>query len=311
MRAGAILEAAAFRLRRRWRVALLLALAFAGPGALFTAAAGVRFNAVVLDIFPSLGGGLVADVPLLTASQVERLGGAFLAYLAATLVAGVLGSVGAVAFSVAVLDREQRWGEALGAAVRVALGRTVSVLAFMLVTSAVVVGLLLAGLLAMTSAITSFSSGPISRGGPGVFLALVVGVATVVAMACLTMRWAPAYPVMAMEGAGWRGALRRSWQLSAGNAWRVAFVVILGALLTALGAAVISQLLAVVLVDLLAGAVGLDAAVAETLVAAIGSVLLAPLSPALLAVLYLDLRARHDLSVGTRPPDSAGMEPRV
>ncbi len=308
---GAILEAASVRLRRHWRVALLLALAFAGPGALFTAAAGVRFNSVVLDVFPGLSEGLVADVPLLTTSQVERLGGAFLAYLAAALVAGVLGSVGAVALTVAVLDRERPWGEALGASVRVALGRTASVLAFMLVTSAIVVGLLVAGLLVMTSAVTVLSSGPISRGGPGVFLALVVGVATAVALAWLTMRWAPAYPVMAMEGAGWRVALRRSWQLSAGNTWRIAFVVILGALLTALGAAVISQLLAVVVVDLLAGAVGLDAAVAETFVAAIGSVLLAPLSPALLAVLYLDLRARHDLRVGTHPPNGTGMEPRV
>ncbi len=308
MRVGAILETALARLRRRWQAVLLLALAFAGPAALFTATAGIRFNEVVLDIFPGLSQGIISDTPLLTASQLERLGGAFLEYVVAALVAGVLGSLGAVALAFTVLDRERPPGQAVGAAVRTALRRAPSVLVFMLVTSAIIIGLLLVGLMAMASAMAVLSPGPISRGGPGVFAALVVGVALVVALAWLTMRWAPAYPVMAIEGAGWRVALRRSWQLSQGNAWRIAFVVILGALLTALGAAVISQLLAILVVDLLADAVGFDAMVAESLVAALGSVLLAPLSPAMLAVLYVDLRARHELLSGANPPGAAGTE---
>lgn len=308
MRVGTILETALARLRRRWRVVLLLALAFAGPAALFTATAGIRFNEVALDVFPGLSEGITSDAPLLTASQLERLGGAFLQYAVATLLAGVLGSLGAVALAFAVLDRERPPSQAIGAAVRTALRRALSVLTFMLITSAVIIGLLLVGLMAMGSAIAILSSGPISRGGPGVFVALVVGVALVVTVAWLTMRWAPAYPVMAMEDAGWRVALRRSWQLSAGNAWRIGFVVILGALLTALGAAVVSQFLAILVVDLLAGAMGFDAMVAESLVAALGSVLLAPLLPALLAVLYVDLRARHELLNGAHAQGPANAE---
>jgi hypothetical protein len=304
MRVGTILETALQGLRRRWRTVLLLALAFAGPAALFTSAAGIRFNEVALDVFPGISEGIIDDTPMLTAAQLDRLGGAFLGFVLATLVAGLLGSVGAVSFTYAVLSQDQPWGQALGAALRVALRRTPSVIAFMLVTSAVIVALLLAGALAMTSAVTLLSSGPIARGGPGVFLALVVGVTVVVGLAYLTMRWAPAYPVMAMEGAGWRVALRRSWQLSAGNIWRITSVVILGALLTALGAAIITQLVSIVIVDLLAVAAGIDTMVAESLVIAAVTVLLAPVSPALLAVLYLDLRARHaPATVGHQPDD--------
>ena len=196
---------------------LLLALAFAGPAALFTSAAGIRFNEVALDVFPGISEGIIDDTPLLTAAQLERLGGAFLGFLLATLVAGLLGSVGAVSIAYAVLGPGQPWSQALGAALRVALRRAPSVIAFMLVTSAVIVALLLAGALAMTSAVTLLSSGPIARGGPGVFVALVVGVTLVVALAYLTMRWALAYPVMAIEGAGWRVALRRSWRAQRGQ----------------------------------------------------------------------------------------------
>ena len=304
MRVGTILETAFAILRGRWRTVVLLALAFAGPAALFTAAAGIRFNEVALDVFPGISEGIIDDTPMLTATQLERLGGAFLGFLLATLVAGLLGSVGAVSFTYAVLGEGQPWGQALGAALRVALRRTPSVIAFILVTSAAIVALLLAGSLVMASAVTLLSSGPIARGGPGVFVALVVGVTVAVALAYLTMRWAPAYPVMAMEGAGWRVALRRSWQLSTGNTWRIAAVVILGAILTALGAAVITQLLSIVFVDLLAGAAGIDTMVAESLVIAAVTVLLAPVSPALLAVLYVDLRARHaPVSASHQPGD--------
>jgi len=302
MRVGTILETALHTLRRRWRTVLLLALAFAGSAALFTSAAGIRFNEVVLDVFPGISEGIIDDTPMLTAAQLERLGGAFLGFLLATLVAGLLGSVGAVSFTYAVLGQDQPWGQALGAALRVALRRTPSVIAFVLVTSAVIVAILLAGTLAITSAITLLPSGPIARGGPGVFVALVVGVSVVVALAYLTMRWAPAYPVMAMEGAGWRVALRRSWQLSAGNIWHIAAVVIFGALLTALGAAIITQLLSIAIVDLLAGAAGIDTRVAESLVVAAVTVLLAPVSPALLAVLYVDLCQRHAPATGGHRP---------
>ena len=173
---GTILEAALATLRRRWRTVLLLALAFAGPAALFTSAAGIRFNEVVLDVFPGISEGIIDDMPLLTAAQLERLGGAFLGFLLATLVAGLLGSVGAVAsptpssarasHGARRLVRPSAWPcDARPASSPSCWSRRRSSWPS-----------LLSGALAMTSAVTLLSSGPIARGGPGVFAALLVGV---------------------------------------------------------------------------------------------------------------------------------------
>lgn len=295
MRIGMVIEVALRILRRHWASVLALALLFAGPAALLTAATGMRFNSVALDIFPGIREGLLDDAPLLTAAQVERLAGALGAYLAATLVAGVLGSIGAVAFGAVVLaDYSGRRSE-LGEALRTCLRRTPSVLAFVLVTTILVVSMAIAALVAMSLALSLSSTGAIERGGPGVFMALVIAVALVVAIAYLTVRWAMAFPAMAIEDAGWRVALARSWYLSGDNVWRVFVVVLVGGLATVFVAALISQLLAVVIVDLLAVPAGLDSTVAESVAIALGTVLLAPLSPVLLAVLCLDLRVRRDV----------------
>lgn len=302
MRIGMIIDIALRTLRRQWSTLLLLALLFAGPGALLTAAAGIRFNAIALDILPGLDEGMLDDAPLLTAGELQRLGEAFLAYAMATIVAGVLGSIGAVGFSAVVLADQRERRSDLREALLTSLRRTPSVLAFVAVTSAVVVGIAVAAVIAMSVVVSLFSGGSIQRGGPGVFLALVIGVALVVALAYLTMRWALAFPVMAFEDAGWRTALRRSWQLAGDNIWRIFVVVLFGALATVFVAALISQLLAIIIVDMVAGGAGLDVTVAESVVIALGTVLLAPLSPVLLAVLSLDLRRRHE---GAAIPDHA------
>jgi hypothetical protein len=303
MRVGTIVEVAFARLRLRWRSTLLLAVVFAAPAALFTAAAAMRFDAVVQQMLADGGADILEQPLLFTAGELERLTAAVAWYLVATLVAGALGSVGAVAIASAILGRDQAWQQQLRMALRIALGRTPSVIAFMLVTSAVVVAIVVAGLVAMTLAVSLLSASSIDQGGPGVFVALIVGVGLVVVVAYLTMRWAAAYPVMAVERAGWREALARSWDLSADNVWRIGAVVIFGALVTAVGAAAITQLLGLVLVDLLAIPAGVDPLLAETLVMAVVTVLLAPLSPALLAVLYTDLRTRR--GAGPSRPDPA------
>jgi hypothetical protein len=306
---GMIVEVSLRILRRNWATVLLLALLFAGPGALLTAATGIRFNSLALDILPGIDGAVLDGAPLLTAAEVQRLGEALLAYVAATLVAGLLGSIGAVGIS-SVVGAEQRGqrGE-LREALLTCLRRTPSVLVFALLTSLVIVALAVAALVAMGLAVTLFSSGSIQRGGPGVFLALVIGVALVVALAYLTMRWALAFPIMAIEDAGWRAALVRSWRLAGDNVWRIFVVVLFGAMATVFVAALVSQLLAIVIVDLLAVNAGLDATVAESVVIALGTVLLAPLSPALLAVLSLDLRRRHDGSAARAVEGDPGSLP--
>ncbi len=298
MRIGMIIEIAVRILRRRWATVLVLAVLFAGPGALLTAATGVRFNSIALDILPGIEEGMLEDVPVLTAGEVQRLGEAFLAYALATIVAGLLGSIGAVGFSAVVAADHQGRRSDLREVLLTCLRRAPSVLVFVLLTSVLIVGLAVVALLAMTLAVSLLSSGSIQRGGPGVFMALVIGVALVVALAYLTMRWALAFPIMAIEDAGWRVAWLRSWRLAGDNVWRIFVVVLFGAMATVFVAALISQLLAIVIVDLVAVGTGFDTAIAESVVIALGTVLLAPFSPVLLAVLTLDLRRRREGLVG-------------
>jgi hypothetical protein len=165
------------------------------------------------------------------------------------------------------------------------------VLTFSIISSVVVVaiGLLAAG--AAMLAVTSLSEGDVASGGPGAFLALVAGVAAVAAVGYLTLRWAFAYPLMAIEDLGWRHAMSRSWRLADGLLWRVLAVVVLGAFVTLLLSAFVAQLAAIVLVDVLAAGLGLDTSVAESVVVALATVLLAPLDPLLLAELCLDVLA--------------------
>ena len=294
MRASMVIEVSLRVLRRGWATALVLALLFAGPGALLTAAMSIRFSGVALDIFPSISEGLLDDTAMLTAAQLERLVGALAGYLVATIVAGLLGSVGAVAFGAMVLADYRGQPAALGPALTTGLRRTPSVVAFVLVTTGIVVGMAIAAGAAIMLSLTLLSSGAIDRGGPGVFVALVVLVSLVVGIAYLTVRWALAFPLMAVEDAGWRAALSRSWYLSGDNVWRVVLIVVLGGLATNLGAALVAQLLSIVFVDLLAAPAGLDTTIAESFAIAVGSMLLAPLAPVLLAVLCLDLKVRRD-----------------
>ena len=206
----------------------------------------------------------------------------------------VLGSIGALAFSATVVEDYHARQARIGTVVRASLERAPSALVFMLVTGLLIVGLLVLGLLGMSVATIILPAGG-GGGGPGVFLALIIAVALVVALVYLTMRWAPAYPVMIEEHAGWREALRRSWHLSADNVLRILLVSLLIALITAIVSSVLGTILDALLAGFLAPALGLDEVVASTIALALASVVVAPAMAVYTAVLYFDLRARRDL----------------
>ena len=290
---GSVLEIAVRILRRHWAVLLGIALLLVGPAALLTAATAVRLNDVLRNIFPGLSEGVIDDSISLTNAQLERLGGAFAVYLAATTFAGVLATIAALGFSAVVAADYHHRSLELRDALRVCLRRALSALGVIVVTTLIIVTLLSAGLALILLAVALLPVGT-GGGGPGTFVALIIGVALVVAVLYLTMRWAFALPVLAIEDEGWRRGLRRSWHLSGDNVWRTVVVALLAALITALLGALIAQLLAVVLVDVLAVSLGLDLSIAESLSLALGTILLAPLAPVLMAVLYFDLRARRD-----------------
>lgn len=291
MRLGEVLEVGVRLLRRHWPITLVLALLFAGPGSLLTAVTGLHFTEVAADLFPGLEEGELQLEPVITQAEVDRVLGAALPYLGAYLLAGVLLAIGTLAFSAVVADdyhaRSPRLGSALGACLR----RTPSVLGVMLLTSLLTMGVLLAGIVAMSVASLVAPAASITAGGPGAFLALVAGVATVVALVYLSMRWLPAYPAMVEEDLGALAALRRSWRLSGDNVRRIFAVAAFAALTAAVVGSILAQLLAGLLLAL---APDLGGTAATVLALTIGTTLLAPLAPVLLAVLYFDLRARRD-----------------
>jgi membrane-anchored glycerophosphoryl diester phosphodiesterase (GDPDase) len=182
----------------------------------------------------------------------------------------------------------------LAVALRRCLARMPGALGFILLTTLIVVGVLVLGALAMATALIILPTSSVTAGGPGVFLALIAGVATAVAVVYLTMRWAPAFPAMIEEEIGMREALRRSWHLSGDNVWRILVIALVGALATALFSSLLAGVFSLLLVDLVAPVLGLDDLVAESIGLALGALLLAPLVPVLTAVLYFDLRARRD-----------------
>jgi hypothetical protein len=290
-------------LRRDWATALLLAGLFVIPGALATVAFGARFDQVAGNLMPAVSDGILEGTTTLTRMQAEQLVGALAAYLGASIVAGLLGSIGAVAFSRLLASEASVGPGDLGDALRTSLRRTPSVVVFALVTSLVILAMAAAALVVVLLLLGAQPAG--TRGGPAVFGALVVGVALVLAVVYLTLRWTPAYAVMAIEEAGWRRALSRSWQLSADHLWRILAVVFLGTLVSFVLAAVVSQVLALVIVDGLAPRVGFDAAAAESLIVVCGAVLAAPITPVLVAAMSLDLRTRHGEAglPGTQPID--------
>ena len=98
MRLGQVFDVGTRILRRHWGVLLLVSLLFVGPGALLTSATGLRFTEIAFDVFPALDSGEFDPGQVLTQAQVDRLVEAVIPFLGASLLGGVLGSIGALGF---------------------------------------------------------------------------------------------------------------------------------------------------------------------------------------------------------------------
>ena len=294
MSIGTVFEIALRVIGRNGRALLGVALLVVGPSALLAAATSVRFSEVLTGILPAdavTAAG--AATAVLTAAEVERLGGSAAVVLLASFLSGVFGLIAAAGSSAVVGADHAGRQIALVTALWACARRTWTVLGIALVTSLLTVGIIAAGLGAALAAIVLLSSGPIQAGGPGVFLALVAAVATVVAVAYLTTRWAVAVPVAALEDAGTRSALVRSWHLTGDNVLRTFAIVALAALVGAVLSGLMANLLGIVFADVLAPALGLEPVVVLTFVSAAAAVLVAPLAPVVSAVLYFDLLGRR------------------
>lgn len=299
MSLGQVFEVGRRILFRHWAVMLLVSLLFVGPGALLSSATALTFTDEALSLFPDLDSGTIDPDLRLTNAELERLLDALIPFLGASLLAGVLGSIGALAFSAAVAEDYHARPAEVARVVRAAVERTPSALVFMLLTGLLMVGLIVVGLLGMSLATLALPGN--AAGGPGTFVALIVAVGLAVAIVYLTMRWAPAYTAMVEEGAGWRQALSRAWHLSGDNVLRIfavsATVAIVTGLLSSLMGAFFDMGLSALGVSL-----GLDPLVTSTIALATAAVIVAPVMPVLTAVLFFDLRARRDVPATREVP---------
>ena len=175
-------------LRRHWAVLLVVALLFTGPGALLGSAAGLRFTEVAQGVFPDLEEGVIDPAAVISDTELRLVLDALVPFLLASLVAGMLASVGALGYAACVAGDYHARAVELGSVLRACVRRAPSVLAFMLVTGLVVVGVVILGLLAMAAVTIILPTGSAGAGGPGIFLVLVVGVAMVFSLVYLTMR---------------------------------------------------------------------------------------------------------------------------
>jgi hypothetical protein len=138
--------------------------------------------------------------------------------------------------------------------------------------------------------------------GLGVVL-LVAGVAGGIVLALLVgVRWSLAAPALILEEQKVTGALRRSWRLVNGTAWRVFGILLLSGIIVGIGRAIITVPTALLSGLPAAGQASpyesLPVTFLQLLIAGVGTVaagaIFYPFSAAVSALLYIDLRMRRE-----------------
>jgi hypothetical protein len=181
----------------------------------------------------------------------------------------------------------------------------VAIVGTILTTVAIVVVVVL-GFLAMTVMAGGSSS---SYGGPGAFLAIVVAVSTAVVAVFIGVRLAMVLPVISLERTGPIHALRRSWHLTGGNAWRTFGVLLLAGILFGLLSLLISLLATMLVLEPIESAGG-PAGVADVIAQSAITILFASPGPVVVGVLYHDLLVRReDWDVPASGTPAASLDP--
>ncbi len=287
-----VFEVAGRIIRRHAGPLLAVSALFQLPSSLVDAAAQQRLGGALAPLVA----GLDSDAPRFlepTRAQAQAILEALLVVVGTSVIGTLLGALATLAFTTAVLTDYQGRVPTLGAMVSVALRRALPALAAGLVASLALLGVVVGAVALTTGALTALPTPAGGTGGPGVFLALVIGVSAVVLAVVVIVRLALPAAVLAGEPVGPIEALRRSWSLTAGHTWRAFAVLGIMALVMTIIGTTLLEVLAAILTEGLARGVGLADA-SDALLSGLVSTLLAPVGGVVLAVLYLDLRVRHD-----------------
>jgi len=285
---SALLDRSAGVLRRRWAVLIALSLIFGIPAALLGAAGSLPLAGTLGRLLPT-DGSIPAPGTVGEAEVREVLTGVLIA-LATSALAGALASIGAVGAAwVTARHLHGLPARTADGAVH-ALARAVPAIALSLVTLLVLGAIALVGGAVAIGVLALLPGSSPAAGGPGPFLAIVVGVAATFAIIVLQLRWAAA-PTLVALGDGPLAALRTSWALTRGSMLRTAGLLLLSGLLAAIVMTIVGGILASLLDGALTQGIGVASA-GELASDAIVAILFAPVTPVVLTVLTVDLQKR-------------------
>ncbi|HUY97488.1 MAG TPA: hypothetical protein VMW47_07715 [Verrucomicrobiae bacterium] len=189
------------------------------------------------------------------------------------------------AFTRAVADRLLGRTATVGAVYRAALGRWLPLLGLGLL----LVGSFLAALAIVGLVVTLLV---LIAGPAGALLGFVLGLAAVVAGGVAYVRLLFGSQVVVLEGFGPWPAVRRSWELTRGLAWRAAGVVVVLSLIGGVVSLVLGGLIAGLGAALGVGSVANSAV--DDVGQAVVAILVAPILATGLTVLYFDHRVRRE-----------------
>jgi hypothetical protein len=270
---GEIIDTAFKVYSRHWRALMLLVAVVVVP-------AGIA-SYLILDaaVLPDLTEQINETTPVFDEAMLEQM----LRFLGAAVLAAVIQSAAALLASAGsvravaeiYLGTEPDWRASLAIAWRHLPAILVTGLLIFLAIGALSAGVwLLAGVTA-------------SATGGGAALAVLAMIAWLILVPWMAISWAPAIPVLVVEGASPSGALARSFNLVRGRWWPT-----FGTLLTTwLIVAVLSGIASRILQAFLSDGGGVISGIAVSVAIA---VVTTPFVVSVLAVLYLDLRTRHE-----------------
>lgn len=278
-------------LRRHAKVLLGIALCVQLAGTVLDGAAELRLGDTIAPLLADMD----TDTPRIlvpTDTQTSAILGALGLVVVAMLVSTILGAVATVGYATTVLDDYEGRHPSLGRALRLAFRRGLPAIAAALLALAIPMAVAAVAALSALVVMGTLPGSP-DGGGPGVFLALIVGVGGTLATLALLVRLVLAPIVVGVEGTGPLRALRRSWRLTADHAWRTFWVLVLVAFVVGVLGSLLAQLLGALLTDTLGTQLGLVDPF--DLVISVGVALLfLPVPVVVQTVLYLDLRVRRD-----------------
>ncbi len=276
--------------RRHLLPLLILAAIIQLPALLIDAAAQQRLGESLLPVMS----GLDETTPTFrepTADQWQVIIGGLALVAGASLVGMLMGALAGLGNATAVLADYHGRRVDTGMLLRATLSRAIPAMAAACLATLAVLAVIVGGV-ALGMASIAFLPGD-GGGGLGVFLALVVGVATVVCAVTLLTRLVLTSAIIAGEAGGPIGAIRRSWHLTGQHTWRTFGILLLVTVVVALVGSTIVQLLGALVTDTVAAPMGL-AVLSDVLLASVVSLLLSPIGGVVTGVVYLDLRVRRD-----------------